>query len=215
MSLFVDIPPTSRIVYYWSFNGNTYDNITQLTSTNSSYFNNTSTGDIVYVSDRKGRANSAIHFNQNYLMIEGSTNPSSFVSTMFWFYAYGVPMYQFFIECFTQDGGYPLVMLTFNNGFYTYEDAALFYGVSSFANNTWTHYGLTHDGTNVYLYVNGELGYTTTASAPVSNPGATCCFGACDMYNGALPIMSYLDDVYVYNGYLTQDQVKAVMNYYI
>ena len=196
------------LINYWSFNGNMYDSVQGVTSTASS-------GPISYVPDRNQRANSAVNFNSYYVYMANSPNPSSIISAVWWMYMLSQPSYTFIVDCplAYATGGWPYIILTYSTGMYLYENGIIFMGAGTVPLNVWTHLAIVHTGTNVNLYIGGNVVYTVAAGFPPSGTGQ-CCFGVCDAGDASWPITSYLDDFYIYNVVLTDAQVTTIMNSY-
>lgn len=75
----------------------------------------------------------------------------------------------------------------------------------------WYHIAATHDGTNIKLYINGQLEGTGTATFPID-------YGTTPLYLGSsqVPFSGYfngvLDETSIYNRALTESEVQSIYN---
>ena len=182
------------LIDYWPFNGNMFDSVTGLTMS----------GSFGYVTDRRGRANSAINFNGGFAYIPKCGNIKKIASIALWINFYDVTDSQ--------------NVITLNNDYYTLSivnDRIRFWAngevfvTSSYGINQWTHVTTTLDGSMSYLYVNGDVAW----SGPHGNvipmgSSNTCSFG---WYGYDWNLKAYLDDVFFYNRALTAPEVIIVM----
>jgi len=81
---------------------------------------------------------------------------------------------------------------------------------SLFSINTWHLVGMTWDGTNVKVYVDGKLGNTCTDTDTMTNSIGNLSIGAYE--SGSYPFQGQIDDVRIYNYALTPYQIKNIMN---
>ncbi len=212
--------PSSGLVACYSFNGTANDI--------SGNGNNATIYGPVLTNDRFGNANSAYLFSgtNNYIYVEspvGLPNGNSPRTIAAWINCYGDTAgdkYQsiagygsalngqsFSLERGGNSGSEndkKLFVLGWNNDYR---------GTTTLADNQWKHVAVTFDGTNTKLYVDGVLDgtnpkvYNTVLNAEglrigfmISNDGWHSYF------NGAI------DDVYIYNRALTQNEITALAN---
>lgn len=166
-------------------------------------------------------------FGNNVLQLSGS---SSAVTTSYLPTLNSVFSWSIWIYPTTQSVEQPIISVTDNNGFweareFVYEIASDnilkigqngAFGVGStgplIQSNTWTHLGLTYNGSGTYnIYVNGVLS-TTRANTSIAGPvGSTLTFGRYD--SGTSPSSSYaffkgyMADFRAYNTALDANQV--------
>jgi uncharacterized repeat protein (TIGR02543 family) len=76
--------------------------------------------------------------------------------------------------------------------------------------NTWNHFAVTFDGTNVKLYINGVLMGTTAASGILASSGQSLNIGA--IYNHTVNNSASISAAHVYNRSLTATEI--LQNYY-
>ena len=81
-------------------------------------------------------------------------------------------------------------------------------------NGTWIHVAATYDGTDMRIYINGELEGTTSApGVTINTNGLPLSIGA--QYNGTTASLWYqgaMDDVRVYNRVLSEDEIWALFS---
>jgi len=100
-----------------------------------------------------------------------------------------------------------------STGFFIYDGAENYSAaspVSSSFNGIWHHVAGTYDGSNLKLYVDGDLKQTI----PYAGPIATNTFGVNVGRDAEQTWMWYngvIDDVRIYNRALTQEEIKLVM----
>ncbi len=81
---------------------------------------------------------------------------------------------------------------------------------SLFSTNNWHFVGMTWDGTNVKVYVDGKLSNTCTDTDTMTNSIGNLSIGSYE--SGSYAFQGQIDDVRIYNYALTPVQVKNVMN---
>ena len=154
-----------------------------------------------FVSDRYGRSNSAIYFNNGYASIPTSgLTQTFFQSTAVWAYYIGagctdiltIESLWFWCSC-----GSVLHFHTSNSFDSTYFPPL----------NTWVHLGTVISNGYMTLYVNGAVERTYVFS---------------DLYYGGAvylagpdrPFIGYIDDLMIFKTSLSSSQMNAVKNYY-
>ncbi|MFE3870906.1 LamG-like jellyroll fold domain-containing protein [Flavobacterium sp. ZS1P70] len=84
---------------------------------------------------------------------------------------------------------------------------------NSIDSNRWYHIGVTFDGTNYKLYIDGLLEKTASGTNPTSN-SVDCVLGAMAQ-NNTTPynyFNGYIDEVRIWNASLTINQIRQMMN---
>lgn len=114
-----------------------------------------------------------------------------------------------------------------NNGFNLYSSAGVpsVYCGLTYTNagmtmvlNTWYHLATTYDGSNVKIYVNGELKSTAAVSTPpqwTNNSGVFCVGKMAYGYTGEdryFPFVGNISDVRVYSTALSAEDIKELYN---
>ena len=78
--------------------------------------------------------------------------------------------------------------------------------------NEWHHVAVTYDGTNATFYIDGVEDGTAPLAAPAASPGQNFLIGAVD-HNAVTNFFDgTLDEVRVWDGALTLDQLRFIMN---
>src|SRR5262249_21991041 len=80
---------------------------------------------------------------------------------------------------------------------------------SVLATSTWTHLAVTYDGSNVRLYVNGNLTSTTPATGSITTSTNPLQIGSDSIYGQSFN--GLIDEVRVYNAALTASQIQTDM----
>jgi hypothetical protein len=81
---------------------------------------------------------------------------------------------------------------------------------SAFSADVWHHVGMTWDGTNVKMYIDGELMNTCADSDTMTNSIGNLSIGSYEDLQ--YPFSGQIDDVRVYNYPLSSNQVKIILN---
>lgn len=104
--------------------------------------------------------------------------------------------------------------LGFNNGStaraYVYVGGVQYNAISTLAGvgtGTWSHNCFTYGGTDLKLYVNGQLAETTPANQPLSSHSYPLKIGA--RATGSNPFPGLVDEVKLYSRVLTAAEIKA------
>ena len=190
----------SGLINYWNFNNNYVDSVTKYELNSFVNLNG-------YVSDRNGRANSAIYLNGGYATIPSAGCPavSSIKSTAVWVYI-------------TALSGCPFIIDLSNNKFRWYfcSDkkvrlyASADYSMTSLLSTyTWTHLGMVINSgqTSLTFYVNGAVD-STLSITPFSSSGSECYLA----YPGN-PFNGYMDDLMIFSTSLTASEMLSVKSY--
>ena len=161
-------------------------------------------GSFGYVTDRRGRANSAINFNGGFAYIPKCANADTIASLALWIYFYDVTDSQNVIDL--NNDYYTLSMV---NDQIRFSVNGEMYITSSYGVNEWTHIATTLDGSMSYLYVNGDVQWAGPHGiAVIMGSSNICSFG---WYGYDWNLKAYLDDVFFYNRALTAPEVIIVM----
>jgi len=65
---------------------------------------------------------------------------------------------------------------------------------------TWYHVAVVRNGTNCFVFINGtQLGSTGTSSASIGTPGANPDYSIGALFNGALSLNGYMDEIRISN----------------
>jgi len=75
--------------------------------------------------------------------------------------------------------------------------------------DNWVHFAHVHDGTNTYIYINGDLKITWAHTLDTTDD-VTCRLG---YYDGTSYYNGILDDVRIYNRALSGPEVQEIFNY--
>ena len=176
-----------------------YDSVTGATTVGSS---------VSYVSDRNNKASSAINFNSVPVQIASCPNANQIYSLVFWINTPSYPStLQFIIEYFdtaTQHFQDPFALLLSGSTIYFWESSTVFL-TGTIPLNTWTHVGITQDGTYAYLYLNSVQ--IATATHPVSNSNTNGNFAST-----GYPCVASIDDLAFYNRLLTAQEILVWYN---
>jgi hypothetical protein len=179
--------------------------------------------------DRFGRANNAYNFdgNSNYISIPGSQFATSQYTYSGWLNASELPAYGDIRTIFSvgNAGGDQFFML-FNTNLSTgpawnygsvisYGAGATPFAVSytSVISNNWVHFAVVRSQTDRKIYINGQLSVSYTGTtAPYYSTPVIATIGS--RYNNG-PIHNFkgkIDDVKIYNGTLTDEEVLLLYN---
>ena len=78
--------------------------------------------------------------------------------------------------------------------------------------NTWNHFVLTYDGTNMVLYHNGTIAGTQTASGNITSTTSPLNIGFLPFSSNNFYLDGRMDDVALYNKALNQSEVTTLYN---
>ncbi|MCU0468735.1 MAG: LamG domain-containing protein, partial [Arcicella sp.] len=78
------------------------------------------------------------------------------------------------------------------------------------ATNNWVHLAVVRTPTERKFYINGQLSLSGTAAPPFYNTPILAAIGS--RYNGTQPFSGKIDDVKIYNGALTDEDVLLLYN---
>lgn len=78
--------------------------------------------------------------------------------------------------------------------------------------NEWHHVAITYDGTNATFYIDGVEDGTAPLDPPIASPGQNFLIGAVDHMAVKNYFDGTLDEVRVWDGALTVDQLRFIMN---
>ena len=173
---------------------------------------------LAWVSDRNGRANSALYVNGGYAQIDANTvSWTGDLSIMAWVYVISQVGFSKLIDCGTQNN--LEIVFTLNwpgigHSWQVFNGGASFIGNNNVLCCAWQHIAVTQSAGNVALYTNAVL----VASGTSQNPYITAGYGTCwlgkSLWNDG-NINSYVDDLWFFNRGLSQSEVSTVMNYYV
>ncbi len=193
--------PTNGLVGYWPFNGNANDE--------SGNGNNGSVVGATLTNDRLGNPNSAYNFNFNY--IECGYASSLILPSALTIGAWVKPSNSTQIGIIAQKT-YSLICY---NGSWLGDcwggvSPMNVSSVSSVVTDKWVFIVYTYSGTNMSIYIDGQLNNTKAATGNISTQnnyplriGANS-WGPGQYFRGAI------DEVFIYNRALTSEEVQAV-----
>ena len=215
-----DCTISDGLVGWWRFNGNATESIRNASST--------VTG-ATLVAGQNGQSNGAYSFNgtSNYITTphNAAYKPTVAITYAIWIRPTNLSTgnYQAPISA-SQGSGYVINILGGSNGTCAanticalYNSGGSWYMLgypkSSISINNWSHLLVTHDGSTLRLYINGEEVATAAVPGPM-NPGSTpVCFGS-EANATACTDGSYfagqLDDARVYNRALSAEEVQTL-----
>ncbi len=187
--------PTSGLVSYFKFDDNLKDSNNQTPD-------GTNHNNVTFIEGKSGKA---VSFSgSNYITFSKKTYKSgNNVSISIWFKA--------------NHGGLRYFLWGTDFGAATKEGNAA-YAISlpntnsalgAYAADTWTHMVGTYDGTNIKIYINGVLKGTTIHAGNIAGLDTDLFVGRfdTDYWKGSI------DEFFIYNKVLTQEEVTQLYNY--
>jgi hypothetical protein len=187
--------PTSGLVSYFKFDDNLKDSNNQTPD-------GTNNGNVTFIEGKSGKAISLS--GSNYITFSRKTYKSgNNISISIWFKAnHGVLRYFLWGNDFgaaTKVGNAAFAISLPNT------NSAL----GDYVADTWTHMVGTYDGTNIKVYINGVLKGTTLHAGNISSMDTDLFVGRFDTeyWKGSL------DEFFIYNKVLSQEEVTQLYNY--
>ncbi|PWK23023.1 concanavalin A-like lectin/glucanase superfamily protein [Arcicella aurantiaca] len=216
-SAVVSISTLPQLLACYPFNGNAQD---------SKGTNHGTVNGATLTTDRFGNPNRAYSFDgiSNYISIPGANLAPSEYTYSAWVNASELPAFNDIrtILSIGNDGGDQFIMLFYNNyttgpawnyGSYTgYTVAVLppMFSYSLVAANTWVHFTVARTTTSRKMYLNGQLIASNSATPVYYSSPILGAIGA--RYKGIQPFKGKIDDVKIYNGALTDEEVFLLYN---
>lgn len=191
--------PTDKLISYWNFDDNLKDQV----GTTPDGANHGAT----FV---EGKAGKALNFDGNGQFVQFPRNKfrtGNTVSASCWFKQPITPNTSiYFVICndfaiFTTDQAGFLIATTENN-----------MAKGPFSFDVWTHLVGTYDGTDIKIYINGQLANTTNHPGTITGATYNLSLGTLDgtdhFWNGNI------DDLFIYDKALSQEEVTKLYNYH-
>lgn len=185
--------PKEGLVSYFNFDNNLKD-VYGKTPAGTNYGNTAFT---------KGKHGNALIFNGTgqYIEFDRKTyKDGNKISVALWFNSGTGNQLSYFVRCndfgvFTSEvfAGIAISIPNTNNA------------KGSFSSQTWTHLVGTYDGANIRTYINGVLVETKNFPGNIADAGINLKIG--NSWSGSL------DDLFIYNKVLSQQEVSALYNY--
>lgn len=216
-SAVITVNSNTQLLACYPFNGNAQDS--------KGTYHGTVNGAIL-TTDRFGTANSAYNFNgsSNYISIPGANLAPSEFTYSTWVNASDLPAYgeARTILSIGNDGGDQHLMLLnsnatsgsgWNYGSYTGFNVGANPPLLSYTSviaNKWNHIVVVRTFTERKIYINGQLSVSNTATAAYYSTPTLAKIGS--RYNATQFFKGKIDDVKIYSGALTDEEVLLLYN---
>lgn len=77
--------------------------------------------------------------------------------------------------------------------------------------NTWYHICVTYDGNAAKIYIDGSLVASESVSGDISQNSCPLYIGYCASPSLPYPLDGYMDDIRIYNGALSEDEISEIV----
>ncbi len=220
-SAIITVSPVLQLLACYKFDGNALD---------SKGLHHGTVNGATLTTDRFGRANSAYDFNgtSNYIQLSNQNDfgVSKFVWSA-WVNASELPAYGVArtILSIGNDGSDQFMMLLNNSattGSCWNYGSYIGYGTSAFpfaltyfnvVANNWVHFVIVRTLTDRKIYINGQLVFSNTASSSIPPTYSTPIIATIgSRYNATQTFKGKIDDVKIYKGTLTDEEVLLLYN---
>lgn len=189
--------PTNGLISYFKFNNNLMDELGNTPD-------GTNINNATFVDGVDGKAIQFNGIDQSVVFDRKSYRDGNKISVSFWlFQPLAASLTQFIISCndfgvATSMGGLAYaISLPITNS-----------AIGSFEIGEWTHFVGTYDGTDIKVYINGELAQTTNHPGDIEDLDKDLTIGSfMDFYwEGAV------DEMFIYNRVLTPEEALQLYN---